>query len=231
MSVVQGITPDSLAKGREKRSMVWHQAAGTPVVPDAAVLLSFRFCDATHVPMQWNHLKQCKKKANTKPPWISRFALLWCLMWALHSLQPWTQPRLVQDHRAGQSMGLVVQQKHKSRIQKFNSYCIGWEDTVWAFPSASLFSASFPGKNVRNMSPVMLLWAVCALHIEFLLFFPLLLFSPEGPHEKEGEGGLVWFLFAFKCSFISQSVMQSLYSGLCRGLCLLRTTGSARGKI
>lgn len=62
-------------------------------------------------------------------------------------------------------------------------------------------------------------------------FFPLLLFSPEGPHEKEGEGGLVWFLFAFKCSFISQSVMQSLYSGLCRGLCLLRTTGSARGKI
>lgn len=52
MSVVQGITPDSLAKGRKKRSMVWHQAARTPVVPDAAVLLSFRFCDATHVPMQ-----------------------------------------------------------------------------------------------------------------------------------------------------------------------------------
>lgn len=52
MSVVQEITLGSLAKGRKKRSMVWHRAAGTPVVPDTAVLLSFRFCATTHVPMQ-----------------------------------------------------------------------------------------------------------------------------------------------------------------------------------
>lgn len=35
--------------------------------------------------------------------------------------------------------------------------------------------------------------------------------------KKEGEGGLVWFLFSFKSSSISQTMMQGLLLGSLQG--------------
>lgn len=49
--------------------------------------------------------------------------------------------------------------------------------------------------------------------------------------KKEGEGGLVWFLFSFKSSSISQTMMQGLLLGSLQGPGAATLEGGQGGKI